>query len=89
MSSKSRILTSAYCYSIRYGKVLYIFLAHFQKESVMGDHTDKDINTEKPRTSKVSQRGRFRQTAWEKRKQGAGDVRSLIHIGQGGPWPSG
>ena len=49
--------------------VLYVFFARFQKESVIGNHAYKDINTEKPKTGKVSQRGRARQTAWERGEQ--------------------
>lgn len=52
----------AYCYNtpdiIKWQSLMYVFLACFQKESVMVNSTDKDINTEKLRTSKMSQKGR-------------------------------
>lgn len=72
------MLIAAVSLTSRNGKALSVVLACFQKESVMGACANKDMNTEKPRTSKISQRERARQTAWEEREQGAGNTRSLM-----------
>lgn len=62
---------SAYCCSIPdimiWQSLICIFLACFQKESVMANHTNKDIKPEKPRTSKISKR-ESQANSLEKRK---------------------